>query len=81
MANGELLLSIMGMVKDFFGNRAFDDVSFDVYSGEIVVVVGYNGLGKSTFVKIFAGVYTKDEGEVLFFVFFDEVLIEFYIIY
>ncbi|UOQ56875.1 sugar ABC transporter ATP-binding protein [Leucobacter allii] len=53
-----------GIVKEFPGLRALDDVSLDLASGEIVAVVGHNGSGKSTLVKILAGIYTEDAGEV-----------------
>ena len=56
------LLTIEGMIKDFPGNRALDEVSLTVGSGEVVAVVGHNGSGKSTLVKILAGVYTSDGG-------------------
>jgi ABC-type sugar transport system ATPase subunit len=60
------LMQAAGIVKNFPGLRALDDVSLDVHSGEIVAIVGHNGSGKSTLVKILAGVYTADAGTVEF---------------
>lgn len=44
--------------------KALDDVSFKIYQGEKVGLIGFNGAGKSTILKIVSGVYDCDEGEV-----------------
>lgn len=58
------LLTFRGMSKAFGGNKAVDDVSFDVRSGEILALLGQNGAGKSTLIKMLAGVYAADAGEI-----------------
>jgi len=45
--------------------KATDDVSFKIYKGEKVGLIGYNGAGKSTILKIISKVYKPDEGEVI----------------
>ncbi|MBO7159093.1 MAG: ABC transporter ATP-binding protein, partial [Methanobrevibacter sp.] len=45
--------------------KATDDVSFKIYKGEKVGLIGYNGAGKSTLLKIISGVYSPDEGDVI----------------
>jgi len=45
--------------------KATDDVSFKIFKGEKVGIIGFNGAGKSTLLKIISGVYTPDEGEVI----------------
>lgn len=45
--------------------KATDDVSFKIYKGEKVGLIGFNGAGKSTLLKIISGVYTPDDGEVI----------------
>ena len=42
-----------------------DDVSVDLYPGEVVGLLGHNGAGKSTLIKCLSGAYKKDAGEVL----------------
>lgn len=49
-------------IKEVF--NAISDVSFDIKKGEVLGVLGRNGGGKSTLLKILAGIYTPTEGEV-----------------
>lgn len=44
--------------------QALKNVSFKVYKGEKVGIIGYNGAGKSTLLKVITGIYYPDEGEV-----------------
>ncbi|MBN1264668.1 MAG: sugar ABC transporter ATP-binding protein [Anaerolineales bacterium] len=55
-------LAVKGITKKFPGVIALDDVSFEVFSGEIHAMVGENGAGKSTLMHIIAGVYQPDAG-------------------
>ena len=59
------LISMTGIVKQFPGVLALDNVDFDLRTGEVHALVGANGAGKSTLIKILSGVYHKDSGEVL----------------
>jgi simple sugar transport system ATP-binding protein len=53
-------------VSKFFGNViALKDISVGVNAGEVTCVLGDNGAGKSTFIKILSGVHTHDEGELM----------------
>ncbi len=62
----EYLLEMTGICKSFSGVHALKNVNFKVRPGKVMCLAGENGCGKSTLVKIISGVYTKDEGEVLF---------------
>jgi ribose transport system ATP-binding protein len=53
-----------GICKSFFGVRVLDNVSIDLYGGEVLALVGENGAGKSTLIKILNGDYQKDEGAI-----------------
>ena len=50
--------------KSYDTLRVFDDVSFQVQTGEFFGVVGRNGSGKSTLLKCLAGIYAVDDGRV-----------------
>lgn len=62
----EPILSVRNIVKRFGGLTAVNHVSFDVYPGEVVGLVGDNAAGKSTLIKCISGVHQADEGEVFF---------------
>ncbi|RLG80120.1 MAG: D-xylose ABC transporter ATP-binding protein [Thermoprotei archaeon] len=61
----EPLLKAIGIVKKFPGVIALKGVDFDLYEGEIHALVGQNGAGKSTFVKILNGIFVPDSGKIL----------------
>jgi rhamnose transport system ATP-binding protein len=58
------VLALKAISKSFPGVRALRDVSFGFNAGEVTALVGENGAGKSTIVKILTGIYTPDEGEI-----------------
>jgi len=60
----EPVLEIKGVSKSFPGVRALDDVSFSVGKGEVVGLIGENGAGKSTVLKVLNGIYQPDSGGV-----------------
>jgi general nucleoside transport system ATP-binding protein len=58
------LLEARGLTKTYGQLRANDDVSFSIFPGEIVGIVGENGAGKSTLVKMLAGAVEVDSGDI-----------------
>lgn len=58
-------ISIKNLVKSYGTQRAVDDISFEIPSGEIVGFIGPNGAGKSTTMKVITGFLSDFEGEVL----------------
>ena len=62
----EPLLSIRKITKRFGGLVAVNEVSCDIYPGEVVGLLGDNGAGKSTLIKCISGVYQADEGDIYF---------------
>jgi D-xylose transport system ATP-binding protein len=64
--NSEPLLSVQGIRKRYGAVQALQNVSIDVHPGEVVALVGDNGAGKSTTIKMIAGVTQPDEGQIYF---------------
>jgi len=63
--DGHALLELQRLSK-FFGNViALQNITTSVQAGEVTCVLGDNGAGKSTFIKILAGVHSHDEGRFL----------------
>ncbi|TYP53339.1 sugar ABC transporter ATP-binding protein [Thermosediminibacter litoriperuensis] len=62
----DYILEMRNISKDFPGIRALNRVNLYIKPGEVHVLVGENGAGKSTLMKILTGVYSKDEGEIIF---------------
>jgi ABC-type sugar transport system ATPase subunit len=58
------LLEITNVSKSFPGVKAFSGISFDLFAGEVHCIVGENGAGKSTFIKILSGALRPDEGRI-----------------
>ena len=58
------VLELRRVSKAFGHVVALDDVALEAYPGSVLVIVGDNGAGKSTMIKVLAGVYPVDAGEV-----------------
>ena len=64
VGNNDVILSINNITKRFVGTIALDDVSFEIKKGEVHAIVGENGAGKSTMMKILAGIHKQDSGKI-----------------
>lgn len=76
--SGEEVLNVNGLSKSFGDKNIFDHISFDIRRGERVFLVGDNGCGKTTLLKILMGDYQQDSGSFrfganLFTGYFDQV--------
>lgn len=61
-----VLMRVSRLMKSYGGLKAVDDVSFEIYTGEIFALVGDNGAGKSTLIKALSGATPQDSGSIEF---------------
>ena len=61
---GEYVLELQDITKVFPGVTALDHVSFNLKKGEIHALMGENGAGKSTFIKVITGVHIPEQGRI-----------------
>lgn len=59
------VLALDGVTKTFPGVKALSEVSLRLHAGRVTALVGENGAGKSTVVKILTGIYQPDDGRIL----------------
>ena len=60
----KVIFEAKGLCKYFGGIRAINEVNMKIYEKEIIAIVGDNGAGKSTIIKVISGAYKKDRGEI-----------------
>jgi branched-chain amino acid transport system ATP-binding protein len=60
----DVVVRVQNITKTFGGIRAVDDVSFDIFDGEILGVIGPNGCGKTTLFNCILGQYRPDKGRI-----------------
>jgi len=57
LTSNQAILTLSGVSKSFPGVKALSDVQLQLYPGQVMALVGENGAGKSTIVKILTGIY------------------------
>lgn len=58
------MLEVKGITKSFGDFNVLSDISFQAEEGEIYGLIGYNGVGKTTLLKMMCGIYRPDAGEI-----------------
>ena len=64
IVSGNDVLTVLGLTKGFDGQTLFSDVDFEIKRGERIAIIGNNGTGKTTILKIINGILAADAGEI-----------------
>jgi len=64
ITSGNDVLSVTGLAKSFGPQTLFTDLSFEIKRGEKVAIIGNNGTGKTTILKMINGIVTPDAGNI-----------------
>lgn len=64
VTSGNDVLAVRGLAKSFQSNHLFSHLDFDIRRGERIAIIGNNGTGKTTILKIINGLLAPDEGEI-----------------
>ena len=64
IVSGNDVLTVRGLTKGFDGQTLFSDVDFEIKRGERIAIIGNNGTGKTTILKIINGILAADAGEI-----------------
>ncbi|MEM0945947.1 MAG: sugar ABC transporter ATP-binding protein [Pseudomonadota bacterium] len=64
LSSAQPIMRLSGITKSFPGVMALSDVSLELFPGEVTALVGENGAGKSTIVKVLTGIYQPDAGSI-----------------
>ena len=65
MPSSELIIEVKNLSKSFGKKKIFDNVSFNIYKNELLMIVGFSGCGKSTLLRIISGLEEVDSGEII----------------
>lgn len=65
-ATGDNVLKVKNISKSFDGKKVLNNINFELFRGERVGIIGKNGIGKSTLLKILVDKLEKDSGEIEF---------------
>ncbi len=65
--NRKVFIRLENVSKSFKDTKVLENVNFDVYKGETLVFIGPGGEGKTTLLKLIAGIYPPDTGRIIFY--------------